>query len=77
MPFCVGTGLLPGVHVKISALFRLGDAPAYTRVHKERFQRAFKAFGADRLIFWVRLSLVLEQPEAYSTVRLVESWIEN
>jgi predicted TIM-barrel fold metal-dependent hydrolase len=67
----------PQVHVKISALFRLGDAPPYTRVHKERFQPLLKAFGADRLMFGSDFPFVLEQPEAYSTVRLVESWIEN
>jgi predicted TIM-barrel fold metal-dependent hydrolase len=67
----------PQVHVKISALFRLGDAPPYTRVHKERFQPLLRAFGADRLMFGSDFPFVLEQPEAYSTVRLVESWIEN
>jgi predicted TIM-barrel fold metal-dependent hydrolase len=67
----------PQVHVKISALFRLGDAPPYTRVNTERFQPLLKAFGADRLMFGSDFPFVLEQPEAYSTVRLVESWIEN
>ena len=67
----------PQVHVKVSALFRLGDAPPYKRVHKERFQPLLKAFGADRLMFGSDFPFVLEQPEAYSTARLVESWIEN
>lgn len=67
----------PQVHVKISALFRLGDAPPYTRVHKERFQPLLKAFGADRLMFGSDFPFVLEQPEAYNTVQLVNSWIEN
>jgi predicted TIM-barrel fold metal-dependent hydrolase len=67
----------PQVHVKISALFRLDDPPPYARVNKERFQPLLKAFGADRLMFGSDFPFVLEQPEAYSTVRLVESWIED
>jgi predicted TIM-barrel fold metal-dependent hydrolase len=68
----------PQVHVKISALFRLSDdPPPYTRVLQERFQPLLKAFGADRLMFGSDFPFVLEQPGAYSTVRLVESWMEN
>jgi predicted TIM-barrel fold metal-dependent hydrolase len=67
----------PQVHLKISALFRLGDVPPYTRVNKERFQPLLKSFGADRLMFGSDFPFCLEQPAAYSTVRLVESWIEN
>jgi predicted TIM-barrel fold metal-dependent hydrolase len=67
----------PQVHVKISALFRLSDDPPYTRVKEQRFQPLLKAFGADRLMFGSDFPFVLEQPEAYGTVRLVESWMEN
>mmetsp|Transcript_26938 Transcript_26938/g.56400 ORF Transcript_26938/g.56400 Transcript_26938/m.56400 type:complete len:320 (+) Transcript_26938:96-1055(+) len=66
------------VHVKISALFRLGDeSPSFERVRTERFLPLLKAYGADRLLYGSDFPFVLEQKEAYGMVNVVSSWIEN
>lgn len=70
----------PQVHVKISALFRLGDndETSYENVRKERFLPLLKAFGSDRLLYGSDFPFVLEQEKGYGgMVQLVSSWIEN
>ena len=67
----------PNVYVKISALFRLNDESPYAKVRTERFLPLLNAFGANRLMYGSDFPFVLEQPEAYSMVDLVSSWIED
>lgn len=67
----------PQVHVKISALFRLGDDYPYERVRKERFLPLLQAFGSERLLFGSDFPYVLEQPQGYSVHKLVASWIDK
>jgi predicted TIM-barrel fold metal-dependent hydrolase len=67
----------PQVHVKISALFRLGDESPYDNVRVERFDPLLNTFGAERLLFGSDFPFVLEQPEAYGVNKIVSSWIIN
>lgn len=67
----------PQVHVKISALFRLGDQSPFTGVYQKRFLPLLKTFGADRLLFGSDFPFVLEQPEAYGMVDVVKVWLES
>jgi predicted TIM-barrel fold metal-dependent hydrolase len=66
------------VVVKLSALFRWGDQPPYTRVRTERYEPLLKAFGADRLMFGTDFPFVLEQSPGYAGMKqLVGSWVDD
>jgi predicted TIM-barrel fold metal-dependent hydrolase len=65
------------VHVKISALFRLGDSHPYDQVKDKRFLPLLRAFGSERLLYGSDFPYVLEHPIAYSVHKLVDSWIGN
>lgn len=70
----------PQVIVKISALFRLGDAPPFARVREERFVPLLRAYGAGRLMYGSDFPFVLQQPPDANyegAIRIVESWIED
>jgi predicted TIM-barrel fold metal-dependent hydrolase len=66
----------PAVHVKISALFRLGDAtPTYSHVYEQRFVPLLKAFGPHRLLYGSDFPYVLQQTPGYAGMHeLVSSW---
>lgn len=68
----------PNVYVKISALFRLGDAsPTFDQVKEKRFLPLLKAFRADRLMYGSDFPFVLEQPQGYGMVDIVKSWMDD
>jgi predicted TIM-barrel fold metal-dependent hydrolase len=65
----------PQVHVKISALFRLGDSYPYEEIRQRRFLPLLEAFGSERLLYGSDFPYVLEQPGGYAISDLVMSWI--
>lgn len=67
----------PNVHVKISALFRLGDESPYEKVRADRLVPLLEAFGSERLMMGSDFPFVLEQePERYDgTIKLIDSWL--
>jgi predicted TIM-barrel fold metal-dependent hydrolase len=67
----------PAVHVKISALFRLGDTFPYETVRQKRFLPLLEAFTSDRLLFGSDFPFCLEQPPKYEVHQLVASWCES
>ena len=73
----LGLAQYPNVYVKISALFRLGDASPFDRVKEKRFLPLLASFGADRLCYGSDFPFVLEQPEGYGMVKVVSGWIED
>jgi predicted TIM-barrel fold metal-dependent hydrolase len=66
----------PAAHVKISALFRLGDTtPTYSHVYEQRFVPLLQAFGPHRLLYGSDFPYVLQQPPGYAGMHeLVSSW---
>jgi predicted TIM-barrel fold metal-dependent hydrolase len=67
----------PAVHIKISALFRLGDTtPTYSHVYEQRFVPLLQAFGPRRLLYGSDFPYVLQQdPPGYASMHeLVSSW---
>jgi predicted TIM-barrel fold metal-dependent hydrolase len=67
----------PTVHVKISALFRLGDAYPYEAVRVRRFVPLLNAYSSERLLFGSDFPFCLEQPAQYKVHQLVASWCEE
>lgn len=73
----------PQVHVKTSAIFRLGEKESsdnnFDRVRRERFLPLLEAFGSERLMFGSDFPFCLEELSGgYEMAqRTVSSWIEN
>eukprot|EP00534_Pseudo-nitzschia_fraudulenta_P002598 CAMPEP_0201119790 /NCGR_PEP_ID=MMETSP0850-20130426/3904_1 /ASSEMBLY_ACC=CAM_ASM_000622 /TAXON_ID=183588 /ORGANISM="Pseudo-nitzschia fraudulenta, Strain WWA7" /LENGTH=284 /DNA_ID=CAMNT_0047385655 /DNA_START=163 /DNA_END=1017 /DNA_ORIENTATION=+ len=66
------------VVVKISALFRQGDAAPYEKVKTERFEPLLEAYGADRLMFGTDFPYVTQEEIGYKgAVETVSSWMRD